>query len=90
MVHTISTRKGAVLRDETLSWHAQHRPPHHAGAMPSVELLACVSESTAVARERLQLLADFSGNFKPVDTLIKEATASQNLCAMPSLWQPWL
>lgn len=81
---------GAVLRDETLSWHAQHRAPHHAGAMPSAELLVCLGESTATAKERLVELAAFTGNFKPVDSLIKEATASHNLCAMPSLWQPWL
>lgn len=81
---------GAVLRDEIIGWHAHHREPFHRAGVDNATLSAHTTDSVARVDARLSALATFSGAFTPVDRLIKEATASNNLCSMPATWQPWL
>lgn len=87
---TVHDYFGAVLRDELISWHANHISPFSKSALDNENLVIKVERNIAAVQKRLRSLATFDGSNSSVDVLIKHATASNNLCLMSPTWHPWL
>jgi len=81
---------GGILRDELISWHAVHHGPYLKSGIANADLVTKVEGNVAIIEKQLGFVANFEGNHGAVDSLIKAATASQNLSLMSPTWQPWL
>ena len=81
----------AILRDEVAAWYAAAAAASAGGSATDADTLVASTETnTAAVLKRLKSVAAADGTSGAADTLIKAATASQNLCIMPPTWHPWL
>lgn len=80
---------GGIFKDELVSWSAG-APGTLKTDVKNGWLVQAVDRNVAVVKTNLEFVSSFSGSHGAVDSLIKSATASSNLCVMPANWQPWL
>jgi transformation/transcription domain-associated protein len=80
---------GAVLRDELISWQANHSAAPSKPALDNESLCAKLERNVTAVQKRLRSVVSTENN-QAVDVLVKHATASNNLCHMPPTWHPWL
>ena len=84
-----------ILRDEILSW-SQSAGGTSGGSgvcrtLDNDVLVAKIRQNVdSMARRLATITSDISGGGVGVEQLIKNATATGNLCLMSPMWHPWL
>ena len=76
---------GIILRDEILSWSAAGQ-----GRMEAAELSFRLRVNLGNIQQRVAAISSTESAHQGVEQLIKNSTATGNLCLMSPMWHPWL